>query len=138
MNENRRSRNRLYLVAGVLALMSLLAVLFIAPVASAEVSNQGLIVAQATPGAATPVATTAPAAPTRAANPQPQTGPATTTAPGTVTTTTTDNSWLLWVILGIIVLAALAGGAWYYPRRASVVRRTETEYIDDGGPRPEF
>src|SRR5689334_23279120 len=106
MTENRRYRNRLFLVAGVLALMSLMAVLFIAPVASANgVSNQGLVVAQATPGAATPAATTPPAAPTGATNPQPQTGPSTSTTPGTVTTTTTDNSWILWVILGIIVIA---------------------------------
>jgi hypothetical protein len=117
-----------------LGLLALAGVILVSPLAAANelsANDIGVVVLQATPGGnTTPVA-----APTPNSNPQSTAQPGTNvnTSPGRVTPASSDNSWLLWLILGIIVLAAIGGGAWYYPRRGgTVVKRTETDYIDDG------
>jgi|SwirhisoilCB1_FD_contig_21_34467373_length_576_multi_3_in_0_out_0_1 hypothetical protein len=117
-----------------LGLLALAGVVLVSPLAAASdlsANDIGAVVMQATPGGnTTPVA-----APTPNSNPQSTAQPGTNvnTSPGQVTPASSDNSWLLWVILAIIVLAAIGGGAWYYPRRSgTVVKRSETDYIDDG------
>lgn len=117
-----------------LGLLALAGIILLAPLASAtSASDIGIVVLQATPGGnTTPVATPN-------SNPQataqPNTNVNINTGASPATPAASDNSWLLWVILVIIVVAAIGGGAWYYPRRSgTVVKRTETDYIDDGPP----
>ncbi len=142
MTDNSKRRSVKFSGALMLALLAMVAMVFSLPLAFAD-NGQGQVVAQATTTvAATPASTTRSAAPTQNAAPtgNTNTNPGTNTGTSTgpvATTTTPDNSWLLWLVLGIVLVAALAGGAWYYPRRSGTVTRTTTEYRDDG-PRADF
>src|SRR4051812_7793068 len=107
MKKGKKSQFRTVWIGLFLGLLALTGVVLLAPLASANAlttNDVGIVVMQTTPGG-----NTTPAASTPNSNPQataqPNTNINTNTNPATPAPSGTN--WLLWVVLGVIVLAAI-------------------------------